>query len=106
MKLRSMAFFFLIASGSYAQMQPESVPALDFRPTVLPHFFSFSGKPAGASLVLGAKNRTSVLSGPIVEGKPYEAFFCKMEVRTESFLGFGFRIHAGDYDNDIKRFVP
>ena len=97
MKLRSMAFFFLIASGSYAQMQPESVPALDFHPTVLPHFFSFSGKPAGASLVL---------SGPIVEGKPYEAFFCKMEVRTESFLGFGFRIHAGDYDNDIKRFVP
>jgi len=94
----------LLSGEASAQQSLEYAPVLHFRQQSVPFFSSAGGWRSGITLPSDAF--TAFPGKPIVQGKPYEAFFCRLEVRTESYLGFGLRIHAGDYDSDMKRFYP
>ena len=104
MKKTAFLLFVIVAlfSGkASAQHTLEYIPAFHFRRHALPLFFP----DYTATAISPFNSAFTVFPGKaIVEGKPYEAFFCKLEVRTERFLGFGLRIHAGDYDSDMKQY--
>ena len=98
------ALIMLLSGKASAQSSLEYVPVFQFKQQSVPFFLPVGEWQTGVAV---PSDSFTTLSGkPLVQGKPYEAFFCKLEVRTESYFGFGLRIHAGDYDSDMKRYIP
>lgn len=100
LKLSIMIAFMFDFSNAFSQSDALNFELSPFQfNQVQTNFFpaSFNFKQTKASFhpsTLGT-SRSIVFKSPV----HYEAFFCKMEVKSANKLGIMIKVHAGDYDS-------